>query len=66
MIIKNNENSSNSEEFSFALKAMSLFKSFITKFDIIRQSIDNVKNELALINYGEKLILNEKRINEFR
>jgi hypothetical protein len=43
MIIKNNENSSNSEEFSFALKAMSLFKSFITKFDIIRQSIDNVK-----------------------
>lgn len=55
MIIKNNENSSNSEEFSFALKAMSLFKSFITKFDIIRQSIDNVKNDIE-----------RKRINEFR
>jgi hypothetical protein len=25
------------------LKAMSLFKSFITKFDIIRESIDNVE-----------------------
>lgn len=65
MIIKNNENSSNSEEFSFALKAMSLFKSFITKFDIIRQSIDNVKKSYRSL-IMEKNDIERKRINEFR
>ena len=65
MIIKNNENSSNSEEFSFALKAMSLFKSFITKFDIIRQSIDNVKKSSRSL-IMEKNDIERKRINEFR